>query len=263
MFDFNCSDGGNPGLTELSLVPLPAVPVETSLPFTGHFASEPMTSLVLLDDDNDYPKASASVRKPKEKNTTSRRSTNRKTPKVSSRTFPKSKRRVKKGQTQKRSKGSSSKPPRKPKTRSGLEKPTEIDESYSKELYKRTALEGCFHWPRAMIDQVCSGHAKGKHVHIQLSTEFSGAGTAEFAAKALCESSNGKLSCQVLGCADWASNSKHALIKNCDASTHVFGDIAGVCPSEMMTKANRKIAVTVTLLNFGVFVCSNDFQCNY
>ena len=37
-----------------------------------------------------------------------------------------------------------------------------------------------------MIDQVCSGHAKGKHVHIQLSTEFSGAGTAEFAAKALC-----------------------------------------------------------------------------
>ena len=78
-----------------------------------------------------------------------------------------------------------------------------------------------------------------------------------------CESSNGKLSCQVLGCADWASNSKHALINNCDASTHVFGDIAGVCPSEMMTKANRKIAVTVTLLNFGVFVCSNDFQCNY
>ena len=67
MFDFNCSDGGNPGLTELSLVPLPAVPVETSLPFTGHFASEPMTSLVLLDDDNDSPKASASVRKPQEK----------------------------------------------------------------------------------------------------------------------------------------------------------------------------------------------------
>ena len=186
------------------------------------------------------------------KKTRATRSTNRTAKKASSsRTFPK--RRVKKGQTQKRSKGSHSKPSRKvSKPRSRFEKKTEIDDCYSKELYKQTALEGCFHWPKAMIDQVCSGHAKGKRVHLQLSTEFSGAGTAEYAAKALCESSNGTLSCQVLGCADWASNSKHALINNCDASAHVFGDIANVCPSEMMAKANRRVAVTVTFLETDV-----------
>ena len=70
MFDFNGSDGGDSGLTDLSLVPLPEVPVEAPLPFTGHFASEPGISLVLLDDvANDSPKVSARVRKPSEKNT--------------------------------------------------------------------------------------------------------------------------------------------------------------------------------------------------
>jgi len=117
--------------------------------------------------------------------------------------------------------------------------------TYDDPKFKETNASRLFKWPGMMMQKIFSENAAGKPVHVQLWTEFSGAGTAEVALNSI-SSACDVLTSETMASADWATNSQMALINNCtDEHQHVFGDIADVCPSSMLEKAKRKVALTV------------------
>ncbi len=125
--------------------------------------------------------------------------------------------------------------------------------------FKETNASRLFKWPGKMIQKIFSEKPNGKPIHVQLWTEFSGAGTAEVALNGISSACH-LLTSQVMGSADWAPHSRMALINNStDASQHVFGDIADVCPSSMLEKAKRNVALTVPQQHHYVTM----FECTY
>ena len=82
-------------------------------------------------------------------------------------------------------------------------------------------------------------------VHVQQFSEFSGAGTAEFALKALASALPDKLSARIMHQSDWNKAAQNSLINNSDADTHVFGDIKEICSDDMNRKTSRRVAVEV------------------
>ena len=111
-----------------------------------------------------------------------------------------------------------------------------------------TSLKGLFSWPRRMIDTIFSRIPKpDQKIHIQQFSEFSGAGTAEFAMTALAAAAPDILSSRMMHQADWDNSASRALINNAEDDSHIFGDIKDICSEEMKRKTSRRVAVEVTL----------------
>lgn len=92
--------------------------------------------------------------------------------------------------------------------------------------------------------------AQKKPVHVQLWTEFSGAGTPEFALKALASQVPEHLSMQVMSQCDWSPTAQTCCINNSDKDTHLFSDIADIMSEEMKARAERRVAVEVAWFYF-------------
>lgn len=111
-----------------------------------------------------------------------------------------------------------------------------------------TSWKEYFHWPTLLLDRIFTHFSdtcppsNGK-LNIRLHTEFSGAGTPEFALKALASASRGKIGVKVLSQSDVDGSCQKVLIANAEPETHVFADIMEVCPPEMTTEIERYVAV--------------------
>ena len=105
-------------------------------------------------------------------------------------------------------------------------------------------LAKAFQWPQHLTQQLLQHHPPDKPLHVQLYSEFSGAGTAEFAAQAL-EAACDPLCVDVVSVADWNTNAATALVANTGPETHVFGDIAEVCSEKMRRLCDRPMCVKV------------------
>ena len=132
--------------------------------------------------------------------------------------------------------------------------------------FVKTPLETLFHWPKHLMNIV----AKMKHdeldskdcskpLHIQLWTEFSGCGTAEFALDAITSAAQNNMSMRVMSQCDWDNAARTALINNSGPDSHIFGNIQDVCSSEMLAKTSRKVAVEVFQLKQTHFVLCLSF----
>lgn len=145
--------------------------------------------------------------------------------------------------------------PSKPKAPTNNSNANDDDDRFAPCDYKATRLEKLFRWPQHMVNAVLREYeSDGKSIHIQAWTEFSGAGTAEFALKGICSKTNA-LSCRIMSSADWGQAASTSLINNSDDHTHVFGDIADLCPSDMMQQVQKRVAVTVPCFTLVTLVC--------
>ena len=115
--------------------------------------------------------------------------------------------------------------------------------------FKQTQVEEAFHWPQVLLESFAEGRMDQPHmsepVHIQMWTEFSGAGTPEFALEALAAATD-KLTAEIISTGDWGTNPQTTLMNNTDSKTHVFGDISDVLTDEMRMLAERRVPVEVT-----------------
>ena len=107
-----------------------------------------------------------------------------------------------------------------------------------------TRLAKAFEWPQHMMKKILENHPPTKPLHVQMYSEFSGAGTAEFAMQGLAAAtSRDRLCVDVVSVADWDSNAASSLVANTDAETHVFGDIAEICSERMRRLCDRPMCV--------------------
>ena len=279
MFQFQNSPADGFDLMETQMVPFDATCPKaspTASIFSGSFKSSQETSM----DISDYHQfaicqvpAAPSTAAP----STQKASSNRKTPICSSAATGKSekkksarlgvrmtlskrkqKRDVKTSKKGKRSKafGMTKKTAAKvasvrmPKKRKNEKKDTEDDVRPEDITMTETPLKQLFQWPehmtRMFFNDCCD--SQKKPVHVQLWTEFSGAGTPEFALNALASQVPEHLSVKVMGQCDWNNAAQTCLINNSDQETHLFGDIAGVMSEEMKARAERRVAVEAALL---------------
>ena len=82
-------------------------------------------------------------------------------------------------------------------------------------------------------------------LHVRLSTEFSGACTAEFALQAVSNASDGKISAEMVSSADWGVVPQRVLKANAGEKSHVFQDIASIMTNEMKERIDRMVPVQV------------------
>lgn len=124
-------------------------------------------------------------------------------------------------------------------------------------VFRKTDLEKSFSWPDRLM-QMAAKHINSNpgRYHLQVFSEFSGAGTAEVAMSAIANASGAvftnPLGLSVVHQSDWDKTAQTALLNNSDQTTHIFGDIKDVCSDEMKQKVDRKVAVEVTRLCIGV-----------
>jgi hypothetical protein len=141
-----------------------------------------------------------------------------------------------------------------PKKQRKEKKETEDDVKPEDITMTETPLKQLFHWPEQMakvfFTDCCD--AQKKPVHVQLWTEFSGAGTPEFALKALASQVLEHLSMQVMSQCDWSPTAQTCCINNSDKDTHLFSDIADIMSEEMKARAERRVAVEVAWF---IFIC--------
>lgn len=125
---------------------------------------------------------------------------------------------------------------------------TAAGEEAANDEFLSTSLKDLFSWPRRMIETIFNKMSKpGEKIHIQQFSEFSGAGTAEFAMTALAAAAPDILSSRVMHQADWDNSASRALINNAEDDSHVFGDIRDICSEEMVRKTSRRVAVEVAI----------------
>lgn len=111
-----------------------------------------------------------------------------------------------------------------------------------------TSLKDLFSWPRRMIETIFNKMAKpGQKIHIQQFSQFSGAGTAEFALTALAAAAPDILSSRVMHQADWDNSASISLINNSEDDSRIFGGTKDICSEEMVRKTSRTVAVEVTV----------------
>ena len=92
---------------------------------------------------------------------------------------------------------------------------------------------------------VLNEHKPDRPLHVQVYSEFSGAGTAEISAKALAAAAPESLEIDVVSVADWDNIASSALMANSSSNTHVFGDIASACSEKMQRLCERPVGVKV------------------
>ena len=109
-------------------------------------------------------------------------------------------------------------------------------------------LASAFAWPFHLMKLLLSKHPPEKRLHLQLHSEFSGAGTAEIAAAAICNASQGMLTVDVVSVGDWDATARTALLSNTSSATHVFSDIAQVCDAGLVAECQKRVAVKAGLL---------------
>ena len=106
-------------------------------------------------------------------------------------------------------------------------------------------LKDAFSWP-TKLTQCLNDNFTNKlpdRVHVQLWTEFSGAGTPEVALEALGNAYPG-LSMGAMSTGDWDVNAKLALVANTPAKTHIFGeDISKVLPAHVKEQCDKRVPV--------------------
>ena len=128
---------------------------------------------------------------------------------------------------------------------------------------QETDVKALFRWPALMMDELRQHLPAqgGKPLQVQMFSEFSGAGTAEFAMSALAAAAPGLLSCVVVRQGDWSSAAETALINNAQKDTHIFSDIEDISSVPMKSKTSRRVAVEAPRLesflgSAGGMVCS-------
>lgn len=139
-----------------------------------------------------------------------------------------------------------------PKKQRKEKKETEDDVKPEDITMTETPLKQLFHWPEQMAKVFSTDccDAQKKPVHVQLWTEFSGAGTPEFALKALASQVPEHLSMQVMSQCDWSPTAQTCCINNSDKDTHLFSDIADIMSEERKARAERRVAVEVAWFYF-------------
>ena len=261
MFDFShgsCAADGeyeqSLGGTQFQLVPLHP-PNPNAFAFSGTFSENQESSVGILPQPLQFDE---SVTQPTQPRKTQRSRLGIKTLNIKGR----SKRQLKKNNQKVQKTGQNRMTYRARKTplkRRHSETTCDKDDNDTSSKFKETNASRLFKWPGKMIQKIFSEKPNGKPIHVQLWTEFSGAGTAEVALNGISSACH-LLTSQVMGSADWAPHSRMALINNStDASQHVFGDIADVCPSSMLEKAKRNVALTVPQQHHYVTM----FECTY
>ena len=108
-------------------------------------------------------------------------------------------------------------------------------------------LAGAFAWPGHLMKLLLSKHPPESRLHLQLHSEFSGAGTAEIAAAAISNASQGMLTLDVVSVGDWDATAQTALLSNTSGATHVFSDIAQVCDAGLVTECQARLPVKARL----------------
>lgn len=126
----------------------------------------------------------------------------------------------------------------------------EQKEKPANDVFKETELKKSFQWPRVVMQKVLQEMEYEVQelgpTHVQLFTEFSGAGTPEFSLAALSAAAPQWLTSCVLHQADSASTPQRALLNNRSETAHTFGDIEELCSKQMLQKTQRRVAVEVT-----------------
>ncbi|CAE6937046.1 RSN1 [Symbiodinium microadriaticum] len=120
-------------------------------------------------------------------------------------------------------------------------------------------LASAFAWPFHLMKLLLSKHPPEKRLHLQLHSEFSGAGTAEIAAAAICNASQGMLTVDVVSVGDWDATARTALLSNTSSATHVFSDIAQVCDAGLVAECQKRVAVKVLMTSSDVTRACGSF----
>ena len=232
-----CAVGGtvNLGFSDTSSL-LPLVPVDQC----------PTTLKESIHKDKEVKPKSAPKKKARNQEQAKSRRTFQRTRnatdvKKTKRTAPKIKKA--KTNTASSSRGAKGKRVSKPRSEEQKEKP-------ANDVFRETELKKSFQWPTVVMQKVFEEmDHEVKEIgptHVQLFTEFSGAGTPEFSLAALTAAAPQWLTSCVVHQADIAATPQRALLNNRSETSHVFGDIEDVCSKQMLQKTQRQVAVEVT-----------------
>lgn len=123
-------------------------------------------------------------------------------------------------------------------------------------------LSFAFDWPNRLVSSLCSQGVEIPKIHVRLHTEFSGAGTAEFALNALTGATNGSITTELISAADWDKVPQIALKNNLPGHTHLFSDIGHVMSPMMKERVERLVPVNILLSKADVLkaVGSSDYM---
>ena len=115
------------------------------------------------------------------------------------------------------------------------------------EFEKECNLSLAFDWPTRLMNCILCGVQQHPNIHVRLHTEFSGAGTAEFAMQALSGVSHNKITSEFVSAADWDKVPQLALSNNLSGDTHIFSDIGHVMSPSMKDRVERLVPVQILI----------------